>query len=1721
MAEEIGLKAKFDTREFTKGLNIYSDGLKRANRETAALTKSVSAQVDQMQQAWTRASSAPNAVAGALKVLTNSINQYVDSINKSLAANQKMVDTQQKLTSAVLKTTTRLNSVSNAMNNASNSANRGSSSIRGMSAASLALAAAAGTAVVLAMRRIGQAIAGVVKEGVGLVVFFERLDLSIQFFTARSLRSADATLTFADALSQGRERAQDLTEWVTRLSILSPFTPRQVGAVFRVSQAYGLLAEEAETLLPLLLDLGAATGLEPETLENAARAIGQIRARGKLTGEEVRQLGNAGIPIRDILVKQLGFANEEFEDLVKSGSLTANTVIPALIASLEDFAGAGQKVALETLGGLLSTLEGVRQVSFAKFFKGFFEPLQEGLAELTKGLLDSDLLPTLQALGQILGTQVAKGIEAARTAIGNFVQALATIDKETLIMIVAFTAAFSATLVLAGGIAVLAIALNLLLNPVVLAAVAVATLATVWVSNFDKINSAFQTLLDGLEKIEDGIADFVTSGADLLSGFVDFVNDIFDGMIQGLDGLFNGVLDSFADGILSSFPAISGAIKAIGALFDFWLKPGSDSRAVKGETYGYGNMGAFFDGAERSVRENARKIGPILQGELGRSFGAQDELAKEGARLGNETGEEFFGALSLAMEPTQDLLFSAVLKASQEAENAAGDSGEAVGSMFWEGVVDSFPEGERIVNNEIEAIFAKIGQGRQLSISGALAISRFTDGFEKADFSALNQISGTLGKRLADFVKIGEVDELALPVILNNINDALAESVAEFRAVGKVSQETIRSIGDAAGPAGRDIEVFADKYFTLAVAANESEAAQKNLNDVTQKYSELLEPLNERLAKFRDIESSAKETREIAALQRLVNNQGVTDARRREASAKIQAIRATQQIRTIEIKRKAEEGEAKDRLDAAKTIEDKSKEELDLFRARLDLQNKQISLVAQEASLIEKLTAQLEKLQEKEISTLERQLKFAQLLRQEEADRLNEARARFTLNDGEATAFEKQQALLQLQTIELNKQNREIEARELGFGTSELETIRNSVITLDDLNIKSKEGFDAAGEGLGKLAGAADKMKGLSKEFNDSLKDARDNIQAIIDRWNALVDTVNARLPDFLKIRGESGEQAPILGFLGSLFKNVVAIGVAFKVLKIVAKITSMGSAAGASATQVATLTPAIAGLAGPLTTVSIALFLYETNLLGSRDALIDWHSRNLILVDGVKSVWASFSDFMQNKVFNPLLVGFSDLGVALGLSESSEEAQKSIQKTFDNTGELLKTLLLGPEDGAGIPVVWNIIPKFLEDQKKTGEEVGTELTDGLSEGANKGYDEFIAPYRQRVLDSLSNVGGTGEQAGIDISEGIIKGLLNQDKTAIDSAAQETADQILKSLETATEIESPSELTAREIGEPLAQGIYDGINRYVSGASVKEFVDGTVDRLKSLKSLAAPVLSSFNTFLKTKNDILQRALLRDVSSTNNAVVTAFKEFTDKLSEQFNGLLSTISNSVITLASTISGSFNGVFRAVETSGVEFGNFIIGLWGEIRDNSLPQITSMSTELLNALSQGPQSLFGRLSALFAGTEGEGGIGENVALGLLGGIGRGIADETAFNTLVSPAIKTFAERTKAAFDAEFVMGSPSLLMAQEVGLPISEGVALGITQGAGTIASAVNRTVSSAIAASVESRFASASGLAGPSSVSNVSRTNNFNLNVSSTQRSQGTISDFEIMRVMAFDE
>lgn len=121
--------------------------------------------------------------------------------------------------------------------------------------------------------------------------------------------------------------------------------------------AYGFEANEIIPIMTRVGDAVSALGGGTAEINRATLALGQMQAKGKVSGEEMRQLAELGIPVWDMLAKKIGTSIPEAMKLSEKGAIDAQTGINAVLDGMgQKFAGGMDKQS-KTVLGLWSTLK--------------------------------------------------------------------------------------------------------------------------------------------------------------------------------------------------------------------------------------------------------------------------------------------------------------------------------------------------------------------------------------------------------------------------------------------------------------------------------------------------------------------------------------------------------------------------------------------------------------------------------------------------------------------------------------------------------------------------------------------------------------------------------------------------------------------------------------------------------------------------------------------------------------------------------------------------------------------------------------------------------------------------------------------------------------------------------------------------------------------------------------------------------------------------------------------------------------------------------------------------------------------------------------------------------------------------------------------------------------------------------------------------------------------
>jgi hypothetical protein len=179
------------------------------------------------------------------------------------------------------------------------------------------------------------------------------------------------------------------------LAATGPFEFTNLVSSARQFLAFGFGLRETNRDLRILSDTAAGLQLGGAGIEHLVMVFGQIRASGRLLGQDMLQLQQAGINVRGILQRELGLSKAQMTDLAKGTlSIPSEVAIPAIFAGLNrtpqqgGFRGLSQKLQ-GTFTALMATAHDYASQLFGTITHPWFLDAERSLRRLNPLLLQA------------------------------------------------------------------------------------------------------------------------------------------------------------------------------------------------------------------------------------------------------------------------------------------------------------------------------------------------------------------------------------------------------------------------------------------------------------------------------------------------------------------------------------------------------------------------------------------------------------------------------------------------------------------------------------------------------------------------------------------------------------------------------------------------------------------------------------------------------------------------------------------------------------------------------------------------------------------------------------------------------------------------------------------------------------------------------------------------------------------------------------------------------------------------------------------------------------------------------------------------------------------------------------------------------------------------------------------------------------------------------------
>ena len=387
-------------------------------------------------------------------------------------------------------------------------------------------------------------------------------------------------------------------------------TPFEMPGIRDAAQQLLAFGYDANEIIPTLTALGnAASGLGrgQDGFQHLAFVFGQIRTTGKLMGQDVMQLAQLGVPVKDILAKNLGLTKDELANIGEVG-IDADVAIQALIDGMNERFPEMMKKQSETFEGVLSNIKDNIGQAFGLSGLPLFEDAKNMLLEIKNitdtmlsnaqggkslfaGLLPDDLLEKVSTFWET----VKKGFNGVQPVVETLLWAFSKVVDVLLdVGSIALTALRPITpivrvigRVIFGVIGAIASVLDTVLEVVL-------TVETNVADAFDTIYDIIAYVWNAAKEI---VGDFCTAAIEFIAGIVAEVDETVTPIID----VFKNAFQAAADWVYESMKTASGYVQDFIAWVDEALAGVNELAAIKPvKALGDGMIEWFTDSVEET-----------------------------------------------------------------------------------------------------------------------------------------------------------------------------------------------------------------------------------------------------------------------------------------------------------------------------------------------------------------------------------------------------------------------------------------------------------------------------------------------------------------------------------------------------------------------------------------------------------------------------------------------------------------------------------------------------------------------------------------------------------------------------------------------------------------------------------------------------------------------------------------------------------------------------------------------------------------------------------------------------------------------------------------------------------------------------------------------------------------------------------------------------------------
>ena len=403
---------------------------------------------------------------------------------------------------------------------------------------------------------------------------------------------------------------------IANLQKFAAETPFEMPGVRDAAQQLLAFGYDTEEIIPTLTALGnAASGLGKGEagFGQLAFVFGQIRTTGKLMGNDVMQLAQLGVPVKDILAKNLGLTKDELANIGEMG-IDADVAIQALIDGMNERFPEMMKKQSETFEGVLSNIKDNIGQAFGLSGLPLFEEAKKALLEI-KNITDTMLSNAQGGKSLFAGILPDDLLQKAETFVNNLkksFEGLAPVVEPFL----GALAKVADVLLDVGSIALASlrpiIPVITLIGQAFFALVGViANVTDVFLENFltiktnaaDSFDETYAVIADTWQSAKETVTDFCTATIEFIAGLVAEIDEAVSPVVDTFANAFHAA----ADFVRAAMERAIAYVRTFIAWVDEAIASVKELAFVKAASNVIGGVSAWLGGVSDDVGDVRQK----------------------------------------------------------------------------------------------------------------------------------------------------------------------------------------------------------------------------------------------------------------------------------------------------------------------------------------------------------------------------------------------------------------------------------------------------------------------------------------------------------------------------------------------------------------------------------------------------------------------------------------------------------------------------------------------------------------------------------------------------------------------------------------------------------------------------------------------------------------------------------------------------------------------------------------------------------------------------------------------------------------------------------------------------------------------------------------------------------------------------------------------------------